>query len=536
MSAPPVNEITRLPAGLRALPAVAGGVAVCVGLLVLVGWHFDIEPLKRTIAGYVAMNPLTAVLFIFSGLALAIFLGFPNSRHAVWVTRILALLVVWFGLTKLAGLREIAPPYVDTWLFASKLKDLHDQLPNRMAPNTAVNFIVTGLALLGLGFPMLRLGLVQACAIFVGFGALLPVTGYAYGVHLFTGIASFIPMAMHTAGTFLVLAFGLFFAIPEAPLAQIFASDDPAGVIARRLLPSSVLLTLFLGWLCLWGERHGYYEDALGMALFAIVLSLMFVALVRWTVGTVSNLERERAATQARLDDVNRRKDEMIAFVSHDLSSPLTGLRLVVDSLREENSRPAEDLLEMMDHSVRRMVSMVRGLLDVAKLQPADEVRLEYSDFRISERVRQSMEPLAINANAKQIHFQLDVAPDEPVIRADALRVTQIFNNLLSNAVKFTQTGGSIVVTIEPAHAGVRVRVKDSGPGISENDLPHVFDKYFQGSTKATAGEAGTGLGLAIVRQMVLLHDGYIDVASDPGEGATFTVFLPTGAPAHASA
>ena len=275
----------------------------------------------------------------------------------------------------------------------------------------------------GLGSPALRLWFGQACAIFVGFGALLPLTGYAYGVHLFIGIASFIPMALHTAGTFLVLALGLFFAIPEAPLAQIFASHDPRGVIARRLLPLSVLLTLLLGWLCLWGERHDYYENAFGMALFAIVLSLMFVALVRWTAGTVSNLERERAATQARLDGLNRSKDEMIAFLSHDLASPLTGFRLVIDSLRAEDSPPAEDLLDIMDHSARRMVSMVRSLLDVAKLQPTEEIRLEYSALRLSELVRQSMEPLTLNANAKRIDFQLHVAPDEPVIQADAFEL-----------------------------------------------------------------------------------------------------------------
>jgi signal transduction histidine kinase len=231
----------------------------------------------------------------------------------------------------------------------------------------------------------------------------------------------------------------------------------------------------------------------------------------------------------------------MIAFLSHDLASPFTVFRLVIDSLRAGHGPPGEDLLEMMDHSLRRMVSMVRSLLDAAQLLPTEESRLEYSalhlsEVRMSELVRRSMEPLTLDAKARQIDFQLNAAPDEPVIRADAFRVTQIFNNLLSNAVKFTQTGGSIVVEIEPAYAGVRVRVKNSGPGIAEEDLAHVFDKYYQGgSTSATGGKAGVGLGLAIARQMVLLHDGHIDVASEPGEGPTFTVYLPVNMPPPAA-
>ena len=307
-------------------------------------------------------------------------------------------------------------------------------------------------------------------------------------------------------------------------------------MIARRLLPLFVLLTLFLGWLRLWGERRGYYESEFGTLLFAITLCLIFVVLVRWTVGTVSRLEQERAETQRRLAEANRRKDEMVAVVSHDLCSPLTGFQMVVNMLRTTEGKPDEQLLNLMDHSARRMTAMVRGLLEATKTQAPEEVRLEYSDLRLSDVVRDSMEPLLMNANAKQVHFELDVAPEEPVIHADHLRISQIFNNLLSNAVKFTPTGGRIRVRIEPAFGGVRAQVHDSGIGISEADLPHVFDKYFQGSSAATAGEPGTGLGLALAREMAALHDGYIKADSEAGKGSTFTVYLPVGHHAVAAA
>jgi signal transduction histidine kinase len=514
------------PALLAVLPAIASATAICVGTLVLIGWSFNLEQLKRILPGFVAMNPMTATLFIIAGTALAMSILQEPFKVRRMFTRILSLIIVAVALTKLLDVAVKWLPNVDEVLFGSKLSDIHDQLPNRMAPNTALNFVLVGLSLLTLHLPARRFSSSQAFAILAAFGALLPVTGYAYGVHSFNGMATFIPMALHTAVTFLILAAGLFFARPEAGFAQVFATNDPRGVMARRLFPLAVLLILFLGWLRLWGERHDFYDSEFGTALFAITLSILFVILVRWTVFTVGKLEAEREIANARLQELNRRKDEMIAVVSHDLCSPLTGFRMVIDLLREKPEQPPDDLLDLMDHSARRMVSMVRGLLDVAKLQ-SDDVELEYEEMLVSDAVRQSMEPLAINANAKQITLKLDIAPNEPIIRVDHLRVSQIFNNLLSNAVKFTAPGGRVSVSVECADDGVRVAVGDTGLGIPKNDLPHVFDKYYQASTKATAGEKGTGLGLAIVRELVLLHGGKIDVSSELNRGTTFTVYLP---------
>jgi signal transduction histidine kinase len=172
------------------------------------------------------------------------------------------------------------------------------------------------------------------------------------------------------------------------------------------------------------------------------------------------------------------------------------------------------------------MVSMVRGLLDVAKLQ-SDTPAIELGDVVVSEVIRESMEPLKMNANAKHIGLELATPSAEPVVRADRLRVSQIFNNLLSNAVKFTSEGGKVSVIVEPHGDGVRVKVQDTGLGIAQSDLPRVFDKFYQASTKSTAGEAGAGLGLAIVRELVLLHQGRIDVDSAVNRGTTFSVYLP---------
>ena len=513
------------PAALLALPSVASAFAVCIGILVLLGWSFDLEPLKRVLPGFVAMNPATAALFIFTGIALECARHGQSSDIATFVARLFAVIVVIAAGSELLEITGLWDSHVDELMFASRLSAKHDTLPNRMAPTTALNFSLAGLSVLLLDLRG-RSSLSQALAVLIGFGALLPITGYSYGVRSFAGLAAFIPMALHTAVTFIVLAAGIFFAVPHAPLVEPFATKEPRGVLARILLPLVVFLTLFLGWLCVWGARHEFFDSEFGAALYAITLCVLLAVLIRWSVSEVGRLEAERSVINARLHELNRRKDEMIAVVSHDLCSPLTGFRIVIDLLREKKEEPTEELLGIMDDSALRMVSLVRGLLDISKLQ-ADKIELELEDVLVSEVIRQSMEPLAINANAKHIALKLHVATGEPLLRADRLRLSQIFSNLLTNAVKFTSSGGAVNVTVEPVGGGVQVTVRDTGLGIPKEELPHVFDKYRQTKTKATAGEGGTGLGLAIVRELVLLHAGQITVASELNRGSVFTVLLP---------
>ncbi len=251
---------SELPILLKVLPAAASASVICAGVLVLAGWFFDIELLKRVLPGFVAMNPATAFSFIVAGLALAMSVRQSQTEAGRRLAITLSAIVLLIGLAKLIGIAANWHPNVDEWLFASKLATAEREMPNRMAPNTAFNFVLVGLSLLTLDVSTRRFSPSQTLAILTGFSALLPITGYAYGVQSFRGFASFIPMALHMAITFLILAAGIFFARPSAPLAQLFATWEPRGVMARRLFPLAVLLTLLLGWLCVWGERHNGFR------------------------------------------------------------------------------------------------------------------------------------------------------------------------------------------------------------------------------------------------------------------------------------
>jgi two-component system sensor histidine kinase/response regulator len=189
---------------------------------------------------------------------------------------------------------------------------------------------------------------------------------------------------------------------------------------------------------------------------------------------------------------------------------------------------PHRRFLEHIRDAAQRLIGLVSNLLDLAKIE-AGQAQPEYFDLRVSDVVRQVVVGLSFSAKAKAIEIQLTVAPGEPLLQADALRLSQVFHNLLNNAIKFTPAGGQVYVTIEPEPGGVRVHVADTGMGISPTDLPHLFEKFKQTRVRGTAGETGSGLGLAIVRQLVELHGGFVEVASEVGRGSIFTIHLPQG-------
>jgi two-component system CheB/CheR fusion protein len=158
-------------------------------------------------------------------------------------------------------------------------------------------------------------------------------------------------------------------------------------------------------------------------------------------------------------------------------------------------------------------------------------MHLEREPIHVSEVIRNSLEPLEITASAKQVSLRLEVASDEPLVRGDRLKLSQVFNNLLGNALKFTPVGGRISVKLDSLPGEVRVRVIDTGVGVAANELPFIFERFRQGSVRGTVGESGAGLGLAIVKQIVELHKGSVEVKSEVGRGSTFTVHLPAIGP-----
>jgi PAS domain S-box-containing protein len=228
--------------------------------------------------------------------------------------------------------------------------------------------------------------------------------------------------------------------------------------------------------------------------------------------------------------EANRIKDQFLATLSHELRTPLNAIigwaeMLLAGTLSEQEKELG---LKTIERNARAQVQLVDDLLDVGRIT-SGKMRLQIQTVDLVEVAKAAIDIVRPSATAKKIKLVGDWKRPELFIQADADRLQQVAWNLLSNAIKFTPARGQVTVKVDlDSEGNACLIVQDSGAGIPERILPHVFDRFVQEDGSLTRKHGGLGLGLAIVRQIVELHGGSVDVSS-PGEneGSTFTVVLP---------
>lgn len=219
-----------------------------------------------------------------------------------------------------------------------------------------------------------------------------------------------------------------------------------------------------------------------------------------------------------------RARDEVLSVVAHDLRNPLG---VVINGVELINEIGASDrqaqVIERVLRSAKGMNRLIGDLLEVSRLERG-ALGLELAEHAVGRLVSDAASMLQPLAEAQSIEFQLRLEQEEMSIRADSVRLQQVFSNLVGNAVKFTPRRGRIVVESVLSGQHVRFGVIDSGPGIPPDQLPHIFSQFWQGNR---ADQRGLGLGLAIAKGLVEAHQGRIWVESQPGSGAQFYFTIP---------
>ncbi len=294
---------------------ILGILVIFVGNLVLFGWAFDLEPLKRVFPTLVAMNPATAVAFVLLGFAVPCSQAPGEERSLRRTATLFAAAVGLIGILRLVDAFLGWSVSLDQLLFASKLTTDLTGVANRMAPNTALNFLLLGCALLLFNSER-RSGLwaSQACTFLSFIASLLPVVGYAYGTKMLYGIGHFIPMALPTALCFLAICIGILSARPGRGLTVPLMDEGVTGIMMRRLLPTVVCLPIAIGWLRLEGQRLNLYDNELGVALIVVANILLLTALVWGTSFELLRFDRRQKEAEAQLQELT-------------LTDELTGLR-----------------------------------------------------------------------------------------------------------------------------------------------------------------------------------------------------------------
>ena len=249
-------------------------------------------------------------------------------------------------------------------------------------------------------------------------------------------------------------------------------------------------------------------------------------------LGTAFNTmagEIESAMTQLRQNDELRR--ELIANISHDLRTPLASVEgyvetiLLKDHLLTESEK--QSYLETILKNTRSLGNLVSALFQLSKLE-AKQIEAHPETFSVSELVHDIMLQFAPRAEAHEIKLCYERLEDIPLVYADVSLVERVLQNLISNAIQHTPSGGqvSVELVLDPQR-NVCLEITDTGAGISEDDLHHIFDRFYQSGQVRSHSKGGLGLGLAIAQKIVELHGSELHVRSTVGKGTTFWFSLP---------
>ncbi|HEX5972830.1 MAG TPA: PAS domain-containing sensor histidine kinase [Gemmatimonadaceae bacterium] len=306
--------------------------------------------------------------------------------------------------------------------------------------------------------------------------------------------------------------------LDESAIARMTVNEEHRHMVERLGWKSASFVPLFarqhaLGVLTCCSRSRQLDEDDLSLA----------VELARRAALAIDN-----ALLYARAQQATRARDEVLGVVSHDLRNPLATISMCAGALLDPAPPPVDGVRSMADairHSAEWAEGIISDLFDVTTLE-AGRLSLHRTRVAAWEILQSTSGQFAPHAERAGVRFAVHAAADLPELDADPARVEQVLLNLLGNAVKFTPRGGEIVLSARGSEdrRSVRFSVADSGIGISAEDLPNIFDRFWQ---VHRTHRGGAGLGLAIAKGIVESHGGTMSVTSAPGAGSTFAFTLP---------
>ncbi|MBF1620997.1 MAG: substrate-binding domain-containing protein [Prevotella sp.] len=258
-----------------------------------------------------------------------------------------------------------------------------------------------------------------------------------------------------------------------------------------------------------------YNHQKMYIVLFSIILFLL--------IGIMVYIYRTILMKRRIEEEANKAKLQFFTNISHELRTPLTLIADPVNYIIHDDNLNSQQrsMLQIVQRNVLVLIQLVSEILDFRKVQNG-KMELRLSDFNLAESMKQWIKLFSASAQKKHITISMD-APDTIMLRADQDKIERICYNLLSNALKYTSEGGEISLMAKEEGGRVMISVADNGCGISSDELPYIFDRFYQAKN---AGR-GTGIGLAIVKAFTELHHGEVSATSIEGKGSTFTIHIP---------
>jgi signal transduction histidine kinase/FixJ family two-component response regulator len=524
---------------LAALPKLAGAATVGLGVVVLFGWVFGVEPLKSVVFGLESMKPITAVTFILSGIALYLRAQGSRRERRVGIQTILSLVILVIVVLTLAQFGFHANFQIGDLFIA---KGWSVNATNPMSVVSALEFALFSAAMLvprrGRGNDLTFVALT-----FVGMLlSLLVFAGYLYGLKILYEPIPVNSIALHTAISFFVLFVGAAMTRPQTGWVALLAPDSVTGAFAWWLLPGIVVLPIGLGWVLNWTIGSSIITAELGVDLFALS-SVFFLTGVAWRTGVIANrLGRNlelREHLEARLRDARisaeeaiAAKSDFLANMTHELRTPLNSIIGFAGLLAKNSGLKSKDrrYVEIIDGSSQSLLALVNDILDLSSLESGG-VMLHPAPFSLPQLVERVAASFSLISHEKNLTLKIERGNAVgPAHFGDEMHIRQVLVNLVNNAVKFTSKGGVTIALSAEDHSDsvqhLRIEVRDTGIGIAPDKLKVLFGRFSQADASIHNRFGGTGLGLAISKRLIELMGGTIGVESAEGKGTTLWLRL----------
>lgn len=244
---------------------------------------------------------------------------------------------------------------------------------------------------------------------------------------------------------------------------------------------------------------------------------------------TFNQMAEQLEAADAKQRELEKMRADLIAWIGHDLHTPLASIRAILEALEDgvvEDPATVKRYLGTAQRDVRSLSELIDDLFQMAQLN-AGGFQLERANSSLADLISDTLESFAELASRQNIKLSGSVEANVDPVNMDTRRIGRVLNNLIGNALRHTPAHGEVKLEARRTGSGVEVSVSDTGEGVRVEDLPHIFDGFYRGEKSRSRATGGAGLGLAISRGIVQAHGGDIRVESETGRGSRFTFFIP---------
>jgi signal transduction histidine kinase len=239
-----------------------------------------------------------------------------------------------------------------------------------------------------------------------------------------------------------------------------------------------------------------------------------------------TELEKANAELR-RLDEM---KADFVSMLVHDLRTPMTGIlgssEIIEELLLGEVDERIMNLVRIIPKESKRLIDLINNILDFYRLEDTG-IKVAPAPLAVETLLREAYEGAKVIADKQKVEFAVTVEPGLPMVKGDEAKLLQVLSNLVGNALKFTPDGGEVTISAQAADGMVAISISDTGVGIPQDEIPHLFEKFKTFRTASDRRVRGSGLGLYIARAIVEAHGGTISVESEQGKGSTFVFTVP---------